>query len=449
MKGQSMQRLFFFILFLVMVEQTSQFCLAADLPAKEGKRLSLKAAVDLAMGRNPNVKSSSKIYESANAKVGETRSNFFPQLELDFTYTRATSNFAPQPGLGIGGGPGAGASSDNSFNNYTASLNLRQLLYDFGKLSSQVESVEKLAQSASVDRKTTTDNLILNVKQSYYGLLQSQRIVEVNEETVRQMEKHLEQAEGFYKVGSKAKFDVTKARVDLTNAKLNLIKAKNSVKIARVTLNNAMGMPVDFPVEPEDSLVFKKEEMAFEAAQKLALEHRPELLSIRLKKESSSYALQSSRRQYFPSLTANGGTIYRNQEFPLIYNWNVGATLAFPFFNGFQTKKQVDGAQANLEAVTAQEEIQVQNILLEVEQAFLNLTAAEEQIETSGLIVKQAEENLDLAEGRYRAGVGTAIETTDAEVSLTNAKTNAIQTLYSYNLAQAQLEKAIGMGSQE
>ncbi len=336
MKGLRMLRLFFFILFLVMVEQTSQFCLAAGLSAKEGKRLSLKAAVDLAMGRNPNVKSSSKIYESANAKVGETRSNYFPQMELDFTYTRATSNFAPQPGLGIGG-PGAGTSSDNSFNNYNASLNLRQLLYDFGKLSSQVESVEKLAQSAGADRKTTTDNLILNVKQSYYGLLQNQRIVEVNEETVRQMEKHLEQAEGFYKAGSKAKFDVTKAKVDLTNAKLNLIKAKNSVKIARGTLNNAMGMPVDFPVEPEDPLVFKKEKMAFEAAQKLALEHRPELLSIRLKKESSSYALQSSRRQYFPSLTANGGYVYRNQEFPLIYNWNIGATLAFPFFNGFQT----------------------------------------------------------------------------------------------------------------
>ncbi len=109
----------------------------------------------------------------------------------------------------------------------------------------------------------------------------------------------------------------------------------------------------------------------------------------------------------------------------------------------------MDGAQANLETENAQEEIQVQNILLEVEQAFLNLTAAEEQIETSNLIVKQAEENLDLAEGRYRAGVGTAIETTDAEVSLTSAKTNAIQALYSYNLAQAQLEKAIGMGSQE
>ncbi|MHB8481129.1 MAG: TolC family protein [Nitrospiria bacterium] len=442
-----MRSIVFMILIFFIVEGIPGFSLGGEISGEREKRLSLSGAIELAMRRNPNVRLSAKTYESAYARIGETWSNFLPQLELDLTYTRATSNFAPQPTLGIQGGFGFGGPNDISYDNYNATFNLRQLLYDFGKLSSQVQSVKKLAESTDIDRKTTAAALVLNVKQAYYGLLQSLRIQGVDEETVKQMETHLEQAEGFFKAGSKPKFDVTKARVDLTNAKLNLIKARNNVQIARVTLNNAMGMPVDYSVDPEDQLAFNKEEIAFEAAQRTALEQRPELLSVRLKKESNFYTLQSTRRQYYPTLTAAGGYNYHNQEFPLIENWNIGATLAFPFFSGFQTKKQVDEAQANLEAVSAQEEIQVQNILLEVEQAYLNLTASEEQIGTSKLIVSQAEENLSLAEGRYRAGVGTAIEMTDAEVSLANARTDAIQALYNYNIAQAQLEKA--MGSEE
>jgi outer membrane protein len=448
-------------LFLFILGYPASRCAGADLPAEagnvnrsiipvfgptdsqvEGKTLTLQEAVEFALRQNANLKQSLKIYEASNAKIGEVQSGFYPQLEADLTYTRATANFAPQPGLALPGG--SGGESNTSYPNYNASLNFKQLLFDFGKLHSQVQSTRMASESAGVDRKSTADALILNVKQAYYGLLENLKIQEVNEETVHQMEKHLEQAEGFFKAGTKPKFDVTKARVDLTSARLNLIRAKNKVQVARITLNNAMGMPVDFRVEPKDPLVFKKEEITVETAQKLAVENRPELLSLRLKKHSALYSLQYSKRQFYPTLTASGGYQYRNDDFPLINNWNVGATLAFPFFNGFQTTKQADEAQANVEALSAQEEVQVQNVLLEVQQDYLNLTAAEEQIATSELIVKQAEENLNLAEGRYKAGVGTALETTDAEVLLSNAKTSLVQSLFDYNVAQAQLEKAIG-----
>jgi outer membrane protein TolC len=441
-KGVCVHRFLFFILIFLSFCEVPQISIALDLPENESKRLTLREAIDFALHQNPNIKLSLKTYESSYAKIGEVQSGFYPQLETDLSYTRATGNFAPQPGLVLPGS-NAGAENDTTYPNYNATLSFKQLLFDFGKLSSQVRSTEMLARSSNLDMKTTTDTLILNVRQSYYGLLQNLQIQKVSEETVRQMEKHLEQAEGFFKAGSKPKFDVTKARVDLTNAKLNLIKAKNDVQIARVTLNNAMGVQIDFQVNPVDQLAYTKEEITLEKVQQFALENRPELASVRLKKQSGLYNLEYSKRQYYPTLSANGNYVYRNQDFPLVYNWNIGATLAFPFFSGFQTKKQIDEAQAIVEVFSAQEEIQIQNILLELRQAYLNLTAAEEQITTSELIVKQADENLDLAEGRYKAGVGTAIETTDAEVSLSNAKTSAVQALYNYNVAQAQLEKAM------
>jgi len=407
------------------------------------RQLSLKESIGLALKRNPTIRLAQMNFQSAYANNGIVGSGFYPQIQTSLTYTRATANYAPT--VGIPSSASGSTENDTNYPNYGAALSLSQLLFDFGQLNAQFRSAQKNAESADADRQTAEATLILNVKQAYFGLLQAIQIEQVDEETVRQMEKHLEQAEGFFKVGSKPKFDVTKAQVDLTNARLTLIKGKNDVQIARVSLNNALGLPVESQIEPVDALKYVQSEVGLEESQKKAMERRPELMSVRLKKMSGEYSLNHARDLHYPTLSANGAYSYRNSDFPLVHNWSVGVSLNIPIFSGFQIVREVDQAEANVEALSAQEEIQIQNILLEVQQAFLNVKAADEQYGTSELVVKQAAENLDLAEGRYKAGVGTAIETTDAEVSLSNAKTTAVQALYNLNVAIAQLQKAIGM----
>ncbi|MBI5039191.1 MAG: TolC family protein, partial [Nitrospirae bacterium] len=93
----------------------------------------------------------------------------------------------------------------------------------------------------------------------------------------------------------------------------------------------------------------------------------------------------------------------------------------------------------------ANEELLRQNVFLEVQQSFLNLKEAEERIPAAELTVKQAEENFEIANGRYTAGVGNPIEVTDAEVALSNARRDYIQALYDYKIAQASLGKAMGV----
>jgi outer membrane protein TolC len=119
--------------------------------------------------------------------------------------------------------------------------------------------------------------------------------------------------------------------------------------------------------------------------------------------------------------------------------------VSFPIFTGFLTKHQIDESMANFYAVQSNEEALKQTIFLEVEQSFLVMRAAEEAVPTAELAVKQAEENLDIANGRYSAGVGNPIEVTDAEVTLSNSKTIYNEVLYDYKFAIASLEKAIGI----
>jgi outer membrane protein len=113
-------------------------------------------------------------------------------------------------------------------------------------------------------------------------------------------------------------------------------------------------------------------------------------------------------------------------------------------FSGFLTRYQVSEAEANLNAIKADEELLRQKIFLDLQQTYLNLREAEERIPATELAVRQATENLEIARGRYEAGVGSPIEVTDAEVSYANAKASYIQALTDYRIAIADLERAIG-----
>jgi outer membrane protein TolC len=155
--------------------------------------------------------------------------------------------------------------------------------------------------------------------------------------------------------------------------------------------------------------------------------------------------MKSANASYYPYLTASANYGWTGGDFPLNEGWAAGATLNFPIFNGFLTKYQVAEAKANLNVVNSNIEFIRQAITLDVQQAFLNLLESRQRIATAELTVRQATENLELANGRYAAGVGNPIEVTDALVNASNAQTNYNQALYDYKIAQASMDKATGV----
>jgi len=237
---------------------------------------------------------------------------------------------------------------------------------------------------------------------------------------------------------------VTKADVDLSNARLNLLKAENALRVALVALNNAMGMPDAPPYDIEDDVGYQKNAVDLGESLRKAYLNRPDLQSLILKKEAAQRSVALAGKDYYPVLTGSAGYGWSGQDFPLDSGWNVGASLNFDLFSGFLTKYQVSEAAANLAVLRADEETLRQTIRLEVEQSCANLQDAEKRISTATVAVRQAEENLDLAQGRYATGVGDTLEVTDAVVAQGNARTNLSAALYDYKIAEASLEKAMG-----
>ncbi|MDD2673038.1 MAG: TolC family protein, partial [Syntrophales bacterium] len=302
-------------------------------------------------------------------------------------------------------------------------------------------------ESSRSDLESTAEQVVFRVKQTYYALLQAQRNRAVAVETVGQFQEHLEQARAFYEVGTKPRIDVTKAEVDLSNARLNFIRAENTVRIARVNLNNAMGVSAvpDYTVQEE--AVIQPGDAELGEVLKRAYESRPDLQSIIAREKAAEQSVRLVRSDYLPYLTGNANFGWAGDEAPLDRGWAVGAAVNFPIFSGFLTRYQVEEAKANLRVLKANEESLRQAIKLEVEQAVLNLREARERISTGEITVRQGAENLELARGRYAAGVGSPIEVTDALVIYSNAKTTLNQAVYDYKTAEADLERAIGLPS--
>ena len=233
----------------------------------------------------------------------------------------------------------------------------------------------------------------------------------------------------------------------MANAELALITAKNNYLVARVNLNNAMGLTekLEFPLE--DIMGIAPRPIVLDEIVKTAFDQRPEILQLKAKQRSQEAAIQLAQSSYYPILSGTAQYLFRGRHMPSETAWDafMGATLTVPLFSGFLSPNQVSEQRANLRNLLSQEDTLKLNIRLEAEQAFLAQKQAEEQVRVTQKTVSQAQENYDLAAGRYQVGVGSPLEITDAEVSLANAKANYIQALYNFKVAEARIEKAMGL----
>jgi outer membrane protein len=428
------------VIFLFLICSGVATAQEVNLP-EPGKPLSLKECVALALRFNPALRSNLATVDAQKARVEQALSAYYPQISLNTAYNWNTSNF-----VSLGGAVRSYTYNWTFIDVFSVGPTLNQTIYDFGRTSNSVKINRENVAASEQDLVTTRQTVILNVQQAYFGILQGQRLAEVAKDVVTQTQQHLDQAKGFYQAGTRPKIDVTKAEVDLANAQLALIQANNNLAVAQVTLNNAIGFTQSLTFPVEDILGFTPREYRLEEIVKTAFDQRPEILQIKAKQRSQEAAVDLARSSYYPILSGNAQYLMRGYHMPNDMTWDMffGAVLTIPIFSGFSSPNQVAEQRANLRNLISQEESLKLNIRLEAEQAYLSQKQSAEQVRVTEKAVGQAQENYDLASGRYQVGVGSPLEITDAEVQLANAKANYIQALYNYKVAEAKIEKAMG-----
>lgn len=396
--------------------------------ADEPRILSLQECIHIALKKNPEILASKEQVQKSFFKIGETRSEYFPDVELSVNAQKSYQE---------------NRTGSEYLTQYSAGVSLTQTLFDFGKTSKKVEIQKEFYRATEWQSKDIILQIVYNVKRAFFGVLKAKKQNETAQEVLRQAQKHLELARGFYEVGLKPKIEVTKAEVELSNAKLGLITAQRQLKEAFLNLKMAMGVIdiPDFDIKEEEYVLRKLDE---NEALNIAIERNPQLQVIRVNKQASIFTEEFVRREYFPTFTGLGNYGYTG-EFPLHQKWSLLFQMSLPLFSGWSTAYKLKQARADTAYYFYKEDSLRQQITSQIKNLFIQLKEASQKIDTLKIALKQAKENLDLAMGRYEVGVGTSIEVVDAIVLYEQTNTQYWQAFYDYNVTYAEIEKTVGL----
>jgi outer membrane protein len=418
--------------------------------AAAARVVTLDEAVQTARAHQPQLRQARASTDAAAALADETRAPLLPQVAATAGYTRSTANFIFRPGLPPRNAATADSgSSTASYNFFSSGLTVYQLLYDFGQTSQRWRSQQASAQAAAQLEASSLQQLELTVRATFFGARANKALVGVAEESVANLKAHLDQTQAFVKAGTRPDIDLYQARSDLASAQVNLIHAQANYSQSRAQLNQAMGIegPIDFDVADESLGPTPGEAGALDGLLAEAFRARPELASLGDQVRAQQLNLSSVRGQYGPSIAAVAGVAEGGDAVDR-QNWNaqVGIALTWFLYQGGATSAAVREAEARIRNLLAQVDSMRQQIRLQVEQVRLALEAAKASQVGAREAQANARARLQLAEGRYRTGIGNIIELSDAQVALTAASTQVVSADFQLATARAQLIQALGRG---
>ncbi|MDT8284057.1 MAG: TolC family protein [Thermovirgaceae bacterium] len=418
-----------FTVFMFVLLSVRSPVLAADAGAAV---FSLDKCIEIALSSHPDLAASKADLKSANARVGQARTAGGPSIGFSSGY----SERSPE-------GSGSTAAS------WSSSVTLSQLVTDWGKTHAAVRKSLQDMESTSMTLERTVSEVVYEVKRSYFLLLKAEKNLEVAKETLALNDAQLNKAKAFFEVGRVSKYDVTSAQVSRSNGNLAMIQARTSFKDAMTSLRTAMGYfePEEFSVADitEDDTPATGEDLPeLEEAVRSALEKRPDLQAYVAKVESARASVTLSKLGNAPELSLSGSYGWGAAEFLGNDTWRAGMTLSFSIYDGGLQREKTRESLANLAGTEARLESLRQTVVSEVSSAWLAVRDSVEVLAAAEEGLKMASDNLEIASGRYRVGVGSPLEVADATKYYAEARAGWYGALYDRMIAKATLEKAMG-----
>lgn len=430
--------------------------------------LSLGDCVGLSLESSPTLMISDERRNIAGQDVKAAWWNFAPSVNLSRTWNKSertdfdTDEFGPATFQSVdsagdvtvwGTSAATGNTIDETINTKYKDWGgqVRMNVFNgFGKFSS-LGSAKQSLRAAEATQDYTREQIVQNVVMAYYNLLRSAELLEVAIETRDQVAKELEKTETYFRLGSAAKSDVLQQRVQLENSRLDVVRADNAVKMDFADLTYAMNRPlasafqVDRSILDTDFVIGPVDDLFSEA------------LTNRLDLKSSEYNLEARRKDVttatssaWPSLDLFLNYTYQDTDTPYRFgsqksdNTSFGYQINWNVFDRLQTWTGRSQAKANARIAEYQLDQAKLNIQVEIRQLYNLAVEARELAKVSAETIIQSEEELRLAQERFRVGAGTTLDIIVAQANVTNARGQEVQAKCDFLIAQAQMHRAVG-----
>jgi len=427
-------------------------------PITTGSELTLKQAISIALKYHPRIREAAEDFNAAIARIGEARSFLGPQVlavgqdlgstdngiantsyyNFDDAFPRMTGRNHDLPSNDF-------TQSWNTSNNYMGGLAMSQFLFDFGRHRGFVSERKFEAASVSATEQLAKLDLMFEVSQRYFGVLEAKQLIRVYEKALEQRQFHLHEAKVKANAGLRPQLDVYVTQAEVERAQLHLVDARNAYEDAKVALNNALGLSGRAPeYHLADILTYHPVTETLRPLIATGLRLRPDLKALDDQAKALGAQIVEYQSDYYPTVTAQGGYSAMGTGLPAANNFNVGIVITWPIFNSFLTTDQITETKARQHSVQDAIEDLEQRIILQVQTSFLNWQASLERIERAEKALAASRVELELAEKRYQTGLTNIVELEDAQRYYTYDDAAYANALYGFSVAKAAVDEATG-----
>ncbi len=414
-----------------------------EVQIKTTQPITLQQALELGRRNNRELQTARLTLERTQSALQESLAAEFPTAGVVADFSRSDSASARIANVG---------QPDNLDRNpvsttFNTGLQLSYDLYTAGRRPATIRAAEQQKRFQELEVERLSQQLRLNVTRAYYNLQEADEQVRISRDAVTNAAQSLRDALLQEQAGLGTRFDVLQAQVSLANANQDLTRAVSQQRISRRQIVQLLSLAQPVEVSAADPIVEAGSwELSLEQSIVLAFKNRAELEQQLVQRDISEQrrriALAAIRPQASLSAGYNILGVLNDDSGPG-QGLNLGARLQWNFFDGGAARSRAQQERTNIAIAENNFASQRNQIRFDVEQAFFNLNANRENIQTAAFALQRAEESLRLARLRFGAGVGTQLEVINQQTERTRAQVNRLRAILDYNRALADLQRAI------
>jgi outer membrane protein TolC len=404
--------------------------------------LRLKDVIERVVASYPSVKSAKEAINNADARIGLAKTGYNPVFDM----TASFANLAPVIKFTF---PELGTFQLYPNNNYSASINYEQLVYDFGRTRQNIELENENKAISEQTLEQVKQKLSLFSINNFYTLVFLQTAIKIKDEELEALNEHLQYVEKMMATGSATEYQVLSTKVKISTVESQKVDLDASLIAQQASLNSLLGndqstspvvkneLLIDPPVIPSDSILsyayHNRDEVLINEKKSTLAELRYDLTKLQNRPLLSLEASAGAKNGYIPDL---------NKFTP---NYVIGMGLSVPIFDGMKNKYNLSQAQSAITSLSYESEFTKRNISNEVYEAEAYLLAAKKKISQFELQLKQALKAFSLAETSFKSGVITNLDLLDASTAVSESRLNLLKSRIDYAASIYKLNATLGI----
>ena len=419
---------------------------------QDSLKLTLDDCISLALKNNFDLQIEKQQIRESQARLKEIQAVRLPQVNLLASYLRFSEVMEASITPEIQGLPFQIAPMYLRFgdeDNYMTKLNVSQLLFSGFKIKNNIKATENHVEATKYNEKIQVNRLVFKLKETYYNLINAQKLKEVTVLSQNTIAAHLKDIQNLFDQGMVNKNEVLKVEIKKSEMELLNHQAANRIELLKKLLLTLMGLDLNSRISIEDQLIFMPDSLNSTQAVRYATQSRPEINQVEFFLKSSQNLIKSAKSEFFPSLSLMGSYEYGKPGYNKFENkwlgfWTLGIAAQWNIWDWGIRNSKIEKAEVGKNKLKYARKKLKQAIELETQNALLKEKEAKKRVLISRQIKQQAAENFRLVKNQFQQGLVTNTEFLDSENQLTKTNIDELRAIVDYNIALADVDRAMG-----